>query len=170
MKIRKPEVWTAITWIFLGLFVLFLIYPLFGILRQSVFNAEGQFSLEQFDKFFSTPYYSQTILNSFKVTIAVTAVTLLLGIPFAYFYSFYQLKGSKFLFVVSILCCMSAPFIGAYAWIMLLGRNGVITSFIKDIFGIQIQSIYGFGGHFDGSGAEVFPAGVCVYERRLQVH
>lgn len=97
MKIRKPEVWTAITWIFLGLFVLFLIYPLFGILRQSVFNAEGQFSLEQFDKFFSTPYYSQTILNSFKVTIAVTAVTLLLGIPFAYFYSFYQLKGSKFL-------------------------------------------------------------------------
>ena len=24
--------------------------------------------------------------------------------------------------------------------------------------------------HFDGSGAEVFPAGVCVHERRLQVH
>lgn len=162
MKIRKPEVWTAITWIFLGLFVLFLIYPLFGILRQSVFNAEGQFSLEQFDKFFSTPYYSQTILNSFKVTIAVTAVTLLLGIPFAYFYSFYQLKGSKFLFVVSILCCMSAPFIGAYAWIMLLGRNGVITSFIKDIFGIQIQSIYGFGGILMVQALKFFPL-VFVY-------
>ena len=134
MKIRKPEVWTAITWIFLGLFVLFLIYPLFGILRQSVFNAEGQFSLEQFDKFFSTPYYSQTILNSFKVTIAVTAVTLLLGIPFAYFYSFYQLKGSKFL----------------------------ITSFIKDIFGIQIQSIYGFGGILMVQALKFFPL-VFVY-------
>lgn len=50
---------------------------------------EGVFTLEQFQKFFSQKYYSGTIINSFEVTVAVTAVTLLLGIPFAYFYSFY---------------------------------------------------------------------------------
>ena len=143
---RKFEVWHVITLIFLALFALFLVYPMFGILRQAVFDSDGRFSLAQFEKFFSTPYYSSTILNSFKVTIMVTAVTLLLGIPFAYFYSFFQLKGAKFLFVVSILCCMSAPFIGAYSWIMLLGRNGVITVFLKNSFGIRLGSIYGFGG------------------------
>ena len=111
---KKYEIWSVVTWVLLGLFALFLVYPLFGILKQSVFNSEGRFSLEQFGKFFSTPYYSSTIQNSFVVTIAVTAVTLLLGIPFAYFFSFFKLRGSKFLFVVSILCCMSAPFIGAY--------------------------------------------------------
>ena len=100
---RKFEVWTVVTWIFLALFALFLVYPMYGILKQSVIGKDGQFTLEQFVKFFSTPYYSSTIQNSFVVTIAVTAVTLLLGIPFAYFYSFYQLKGSKFLFVISIL-------------------------------------------------------------------
>ena len=121
---RKPEVWSVITWIFLALFALFLVYPMFGILRQSVFDADGHLSFAQFEKFFSTPYYSSTILNSFQVTIMVTLVTLLLGIPFAYFYSFFQLKGAKFLFVVSILCCMSAPFIGAYSWIM----NGAFKS------------------------------------------
>ena len=57
---------------------------------------------------------------------------------------------------------MSAPFIGAYAWIMLLGRNGVITSFIKDIFGIQIQSIYGFGGILMVQALKFFPL-VFVY-------
>ena len=131
----------------LGMFILFLIYPMFGILNQAFFSPEGSFTLEQFTKFFSTPYYSSTILNSFQVTLAVMAVTLLIGIPFAYFYSFYSLKGAKFLFVTAILCCMSAPFIGAYSWIMLLGRNGVITVFIRNVFGIRIGSIWYSGVH-----------------------
>ena len=53
---RKFEVWSVITWIFLGLFALFLVYPMFGILKQSIINSEGHFTLEQFQKFFSTPY------------------------------------------------------------------------------------------------------------------
>ncbi len=159
---RKFEVWHVITWVMLALFALFLVYPMFGILRQAVFASDGHFTLEQFQKFFSTPYYSSTILNSFKVTLAVTLVTLLLGIPFAYFYSFFQLKGAKFLFVVAILCCMSAPFIGAYSWIMLLGRNGVITAFFKDVFGVRLGSIYGFGGILMVQALKFFPL-VFVY-------
>ena len=159
---RKFEVWHVITLIFLALFALFLVYPMFGILRQSVFDSDGRFTFAQFEKFFSTPYYSSTILNSFKVTTMVTLVTLLLGIPFAYFYSFFQLKGAKFLFVVSILCCMSAPFIGAYSWIMLLGRNGVITVFLKNSFGIRLGSIYGFGGILMVQALKFFPL-VFVY-------
>jgi len=162
VKTKKLEVWSGISWLFVGLFILILIYPMFGILKQSVITPEGTFSLGQFNKFFSTPYYSQTILNSFKVTVAVTAFTLLLGIPFAYFYSFYQLQGSKFLFVTAILCCMSAPFIGAYAWIMLLGRSGVITVFIINVFGLQLGSIYGFGGILMVQALKFFPL-VFVY-------
>lgn len=159
---RKRELWSVVTWVFLALFALFLVYPMYGILRQSVFNADGQFTLEQFRKFFGTPYYAGTIQNSFVVTIAVTAITLLLGIPFAYFYSFYRLRGSKFLFVTAILCCMSAPFLGAYSWIMLLGRNGLITMFIKNSFGIRLGSIYGFGGILMVQALKFFPL-VFVY-------
>ena len=41
---------------------------------------------------------------------------------------------------------MSAPFIGAYSWIMLLGRNGVITNSLSRLFGITMPDIYGFNG------------------------
>ena len=159
---KKIEIWSVISWAMLGMFILFLIYPMFGILNQAFFSPEGSFTLEQFTKFFSTPYYSSTILNSFQVTLAVMAVTLLIGIPFAYFYSFYSLKGAKFLFVTAILCCMSAPFIGAYSWIMLLGRNGVITVFIRNVFGIRIGSIYGFSGILMVQALKFFPL-VFVY-------
>lgn len=146
IKRRKFDVWSVLTIVLIVLFAIFLIYPMFGILKQSVISSDGRFTFEQFIKFFSSSYYTVTISNSVKVTIAVTLLTLVIGIPFSYFYSFYQLKGAKFLFVISVLCCMSAPFIGAYAWIMLLGRSGVITQFIKNVFGIQLGSIYGFNG------------------------
>ncbi len=163
MKKRvKFDMWSIVTLFFLALFALILVYPMFGILRQSVISPDGNFTLGEFHKFFSQPYYTKTILNSFKVTIAITLVTLLIGIPFAYFYSFYQLKGAKLLFIISILCSMSAPFIGAYSWIMLLGRSGVITKFIKDVFGIRIPSIYGFNGILLVQCLKLFPL-VFIY-------
>lgn len=159
---RRFDPWILVTLMFLAMFGLFLVYPMFGILKQSVVSPEGTFTLNEFVKFFSQSYYSKTILNSFQVTIAITLVTLLIGVPFAYFYSFYQIKGGKFLFTVSILCCMSAPFIGAYAWILLLGRSGVITKFLKDALGIRIGSIYGFSGILLVQSLKLFPL-VFVY-------
>ena len=159
---KKFEVWTVISIVIMAAFLLFLVYPMFGLLKQSVISPEGVFSFDQFTKFFSKSYYTETILNSMKVTLSVTAVALILGIPFAYFYSFYKLKGAQLLFVLSILCCMSAPFIGAYSWIMLLGRSGVITQFIKNVFGIKIGSIYGFKGILLVQSLKFFPL-VFIY-------
>ena len=161
MKV-KIEVWTLATIVFLALFAICLIYPMFGILRQSVVSPDGSITFREFHKFFSQPYYSRTILNSFRVSFSIMLVSLLLGIPISYFYSFYQLKGAKLLFVVSILCCMSAPFIGAYSWILLLGRSGVITQFFRNFLGIHLRSIYGFRGILLVQSLKLFPM-VFVY-------
>ena len=159
MNIKKTELWTVFTVLFLGLFILFLIYPMLGILQQAVISKDGSFTLKEFVRFFSQTYYSRTIINSFEVSIAITAASLVIGIPFSYFYSFYRLRGSKFLFIASILCAMSAPFIGAYAWILLLGRSGIITKFFRDVFGINI---YGFKGILLVQALKLFPL-VFVY-------
>ncbi len=159
---KKLEVWTAVSIVLLLAFLLFLVYPMFGLLKQSVISTDGQFTLAEFSKFFSKTYYTGTIVNSMKVTLAVTAVSLILGVPIAYFYSFYKLKGAKVLFVLSILCSMSAPFIGAYSWIMLLGRNGVVTKFLESLLHISVGSIYGFKGILLVQSLKFFPL-VFIY-------
>ncbi len=158
---RRFDMWSGVTVLFLALFALILVYPMFLLLKESVVNPQGQFTWENFVKFFSQPYYSRTIGNSFKVTVAITFVTLLLGIPLSYFYSFYQLKGAKLVFVISILCSMSAPFIGAYSWILLLGRSGVITVLLRKA-GIELPSIYGFNGILLVQTLKLFPL-VFIY-------
>ncbi|MBQ6949013.1 MAG: iron ABC transporter permease [Firmicutes bacterium] len=161
-KKRKFEIWTIVSIVLLVSFLFFLVYPMFGLLKESVISPEGEFTLAQFAKFFSKDYYTGTIVNSMKVTITVTLVSLLLGIPIAYFYSFYKIKGAKAIFVLSILCSMSAPFIGAYSWIMLLGRSGAITVFLKEVFGITLGSIYGFKGILIVQSLKFFPL-VFIY-------
>ena len=157
----KFEIWSVISILLLACFLLFFVYPICTLLRQAFVNEGGKFTMENFVKFFSKKYYYGTILNSFKVSICVTIVSLIIGIVFSYFYSFFRLKGAKFLLVASILCCMSAPFIGAYAWILLLGRSGVITNFLK-LLGINIGSIYVFWGILLVQATKLYPL-VLIY-------
>ncbi len=159
---KRFDGWLIVSLVMCLLFLVVLIYPLFGLLKQSVIMPDGSFSMEEFQKFFAHRYYTGTIINSFKVTITTTILALLLGVPFAYFYSFYKLKGAKLLFVISILCCMSAPFLGAYSWIMLLGRAGIITRTLKALFGIALPSIYGYRGIVLSQTLNFFPL-VFIY-------
>ncbi|WP_277050326.1 ABC transporter permease [Ruania albidiflava] len=158
----RLDMWTATSLGLLLLFGLFLLFPLFGVLKESVLDGEGGFTFANFAKFFANDYYFGTIRNSFVVSLAVTVVSLVIGVPFSYFYTFFKLRGAKFLFVGAVLSCMSAPFIGAYAWILLLGRNGVATRVLEAVLPFSIGSIYGFGGIVLVLSLKLFPL-VSVY-------
>ena len=141
------DLWTLVTLGLFGLYGVFLIYPMMNLLTQAVIDKEtGQFTLAYFIKFFSKPYYFNTLLNSFKVTSVVTILTVIVGTPLAYIFARYKIKGKRILRVLIILSSMSAPFIGAYSWILLLGRSGLITLFFENTLGITIPNIYGFSG------------------------
>ena len=157
-KKRKFDFWVIASLVILGLYLLFMVYPLFKIVRQSVLDEKtGEFTMRYFIKFFSQPYYFRTLINSFKVAIAACVLSLILGVPLAYLYNMYEIKGRKTLQMLIILSSMSAPFIGAYAWVKLLGRAGVITKFIKAITGTTIPSIYGFNGILLVLSLKLFP-------------
>ena len=142
----RLDIWGIITLCTIAVYALFLIYPMAHLIQQSVIDGEtGQFSMANFTKFFSKSYYFNTLFNSFKVSIAATVLSIAIGTPLAYIFSVYKIKGKSLLNILIIVASMSAPFIGAYSWILLLGRSGVITTFFRNI-GINIPDIYGFGG------------------------
>lgn len=141
----RLDTWGIITLITLAIYLLFMVYPL-GHLIKMAFYGDNGFTLDNFIKFFSKRYYSSTLINSFKVSLAATATSLLVGVPMAYFFAMYRIKGKGLLRILIIISSMSAPFVGAYAWILLLGRNGAITNFVEGLLGISVPDIYGFNG------------------------
>ncbi len=143
---KKMDFWVIASIIVLCLYLLFMLYPMAKVMYQAALDPETkELSLVNFQKFFTTPYYRNTLVRSFKVAITTTFFSLLVGIPLAYLYNMYQIRGKKFIQTMIILSSMSAPFIGAYSWILLFGNAGVVTQFLKSI-GITIGSIYGFKG------------------------
>ena len=141
------NIWTVITLCIFLLVAIFLIYPLL-ILFISGFRAPrtGEFTLANFALFFSRRFYYSAFFNSIRVTTAVTTICLALGVPMAYLMATCKVRGKQFLEILIIISMMSPPFIGAYSWILMLGRNGFITNLLSNAFGIQIGSIYGFFG------------------------
>lgn len=129
------------------LFVLmFLIYPFSSMIINS-FREPGSkaFSLENFKTFFSLPYYYETLFRSLKIALITMVITLIVGLPIAYLMTRFNVAGKKALHILMIISLMSPPFIGAYSWIILFGRSGVITKLVARI-GITIPTIYGQGG------------------------
>ncbi len=142
---KRFDNWTIITIIIFSLYVLLLIFPLFTLLIQSVSDGNG-LSLHYFKQFFGKKYYYSALFNSLKVTVSITILTIIFATPLAYILATKKIKGKSVIQMLILISSMQAPFIGAYAWILLLGRNGSITNFIKNVFNIKIPDIYGFRG------------------------
>lgn len=147
MRRKNAAVWNVFTLIILAIFLIFVVYPLVLILYKSVINpADGSFTMENFTRFFTRKYYTNTLKNSFKVTIVATLIAATLGLSMAYVTRQVKIAGSKWLNILIVVSYLSPPFIGAYAWIQLLGRTGLITNFINLIPGVNFEGIYGFAG------------------------
>lgn len=142
---KKSPIWFILSLIILAFFIVFIVLPIGLVLYEAVY-IDGQLNFSNFTKFFALKFYWSTLLNSFKVTVVSTAIAVAIGLPLAYFTRTVKIKFSGTINLIAIIAYLSPPFIGAYAWIQLLGRNGLITGFINNLFNIKYNGIYGFAG------------------------
>ena len=139
-----PWFWVKI--IVFVIFLLFLVWPFSSIIINAFKSTKVEgFTMANFQKFFQKKYYYGALKNSVSVSIVPSLFAIILGVPMAYLMTRYNVWGKKVWHVLAILSLMSPPFLGAYAWIMMFGRAGSVTTFLKQ-FGISIPTIYGFGG------------------------
>ncbi len=148
MKLRSKTInfWTIITVLGYGIVALFLIYPLFNIFKASFIDPEtGAISLSNYREFFTNAYYTRAIFNSLLVAFGGAAGALLLGIPLAYFTSRFRIFGKSFLATLATVSLLSPPFIGSYAWIIMMGKKGFLRQFFIQL-GVNFPTIFGPGG------------------------
>ena len=143
----RLDFWTGITALSIAVFGLFLIYPLFSLFISAFQDAvTGEFTLEHFTHFFERKYYYQSMINSFSVTACVTVLAIVIGTALAYCMTLFRVRGKTALEICIIISLLSPPFIGAYSWILIGGRSGILTQWLQTTFHYEFPSIYGFTG------------------------
>ena len=146
-----PYIVLSIPMIFL---LFFLIWPL-GTTVGKAFIGRGQdfslsnFSFANFDRFFTSTMYQRSLRNSFLVAFSVVFFTLLIGVPMGYFVARVEMPFKRVMLSLGILPIITPAFVGAFSWIILLGRQGVLRYIINrilNIFGWTLPPIYGLFG------------------------
>lgn len=147
MRLRRLDGWTFITLFIFIAYTVVLIVPLVALLANAFVDPEtGGFTWAYFEKFFGRKYFLDTVWNSLLVSATVTALSVLVASPLAYVVATIRVRGTNLIRSLMLISSMSAPFIGAYSWILLLGNNGTVTNWLRGTLGIAVPSIYGFPG------------------------
>ena len=142
----KLDFWFFVKFFVIASMCLFIVYPFYTILTKSVFSSKVEgLTLYNFVRFFTKPYYYQTLIRSLVVCGITVLTTTLIGVPIAYVMTRYNVPGKQLLHIFIIMSLMSPPFIGAYSWIVLMGRNGLVAKLFRT-FGMTAPTIYGRGG------------------------
>ena len=112
MNKRLNSHWKPDFWFFTKLFVilamcLFIVYPFYTIITKSVFSSKVEgVTLYNFKRFFTKPYYYQTLLRSMVVCFSTVLTTTLVGVPIAYLITRYNIPGKKILHIFIIMSLM----------------------------------------------------------------
>ena len=110
--------------VLLGLFV----YPLLGILTRSVYK--GGYTLDAYRQVFRVPVYLTVIGLTFRTAAVVTLLCLLLGYPLAYVLARLPPRSARLLLIVVVLPYFTSIIVRTYAWMVLLGRNGIVNQYL----------------------------------------
>ena len=145
LKQRFLSFWPLVTLLLLIFFVITLVIPLSSLFLNSFRNADGAFTLSNYVTFFTKKYYYTALGHSIWIGIASTLASTVMGVFLAYLVTRYTVWAKDVLRLLFLIGLMSPPFIGAYSWIMLLGRSGFLTKLFASI-GIRMPPIYGKTG------------------------
>jgi putative spermidine/putrescine transport system permease protein len=93
----------------------------------SLADADGSFSLRQYQRFFSDWFYINYLWRSLRLAIYCTPITLLLGYPFAYVMSRTSPIVRITLTLILVVQFFTSYIVRTYALVLVLGNNGIVN-------------------------------------------
>lgn len=142
----RPDFWSGVTIAIIVMLAVLLLAPIARVLMLSFVDPKtGAFTFGNYIEVFTRNYYLAGMKNTLFVGLMGMVGACLIGVPLAFFTARFKIWGRTWISTLAILVLVAPPFIGAYAWIMMLGSNGFITNFLK-AFGLPQPSIYGPAG------------------------
>lgn len=112
----------------------FLVLPLLSSLIPTVFP-ESSFSLQLYIDFFKDSYFMAVLGRTLSISLIVTIFCAVLGLPAAYVISGVSKKWRGILIALTLFPLLTNSVIRSFAWITILGKNGVINNLLM-MFGV----------------------------------
>ncbi|AYC29091.1 ABC transporter permease [Paenisporosarcina cavernae] len=124
---------------YLAWILLFVIAPIALVVYYSLLDIQGNFSLENYQNFFTSIYFQLTI-SSFWYAFLITIFTLLIAYPTAYWLT--KTKHKQLWLLLIIVPSWINLLLKTYAFIGIFGQNGPINDGFKQLGLDRLQILY----------------------------
>lgn len=110
----------------------FFAAPFAAVVVSSLQDPEGGWSLANYIRLVTDPYYLEALWTTLSIALWVTAITIFLGYPLAYFMAFRVRNRwlKRLLYIIVVTPLFTSNVVRAFSWIILLGRNGFVNDLL----------------------------------------
>lgn len=148
MNLKKQNVLgvPVLIWMFTLVGIpLILVFFLSFMSRDSLGNIVYTFTLNNYKKILS-PTYLKIFMDSFKLALSTASLTLIIGYPVAYISANLSPKKKRLALLLVMIPFWTSSLMRTYGWVILLGRSGLINTFLLNLNLIQrpIDMMYKF--------------------------
>ena len=145
------------------LLLVLLVYPVGQLLLLSVYSGNA-FTLAKYQQLFASSVYINVMLITLKISLWTTVLAVIGGYPVAYLISSLQ-KDRKTAWIFWVLLSFWTSFlVRSFAWIVMLGRNGVVNQLLTAV-GLQDKPsslLYSLGAVLVGMVHALMPLAVLT--------
>ena len=134
MKRFRSMAYPYVFWIAIFIVIPMLLIIAYAFTVEGTAFFQGQFTLDNFARFFRDAVFMQVLLRSMRIAILTTLVCLLLGYPSAYAIARAGVKSTTLILVITLPTWINM-LVRTYAWIGLLSEGGLIQRLLG-FFGI----------------------------------
>lgn len=113
--------------------LLFFFTPLFFVFAESFRGVDGSVSFSRYFEVITDQQFRLVFIRTLKMALIVTPIAVVIGYPAAYLMT--KLPGWKKSILMSlvILPLMTSPVARTYAWIVILGKYGIVNQTLTSI-------------------------------------
>jgi ABC-type spermidine/putrescine transport system permease subunit I len=115
---------TAFFLVPLGFMIVYSFYR-----RDALGSMIPDFTLESYSRFFESPVYREVLYRTLRLAAIVTAVTLAVSYPMAYWLARAQPRFRNLALFGLVISFWTSVIIRSFAWLVLLGTTGLVNDF-----------------------------------------
>ena len=154
MKQFRSMAYPYVAWITILIILPMLLIIAYAFTVEGTAFFQGQFTLDNFARFFSDAVFLQVLIRSMRTAIITTIVCLLLGYPAAYAISRSGMSITKLILVITLPTWINM-LVRTYAWVGILQDNGLLNhllgllhigpfQFMYTDFAVVLGMVYNF--------------------------
>ncbi|KAB2957259.1 MAG: ABC transporter permease subunit [Rhizobiaceae bacterium] len=140
------------------------------MLSISIVDRAGNFTLQFYESVYASRVIGQVLVNTFQIAASATLLTVVCAYPVAYYLAAGPQTLRSLLLVIVLVPFWTSVLVRAFAWMLILGRNGVVNSGLQwaGVIAAPLDLLYSFFSTMVGMVHALMPIAILTMVSAMQ--